>query len=81
MQLEAADWSIQATPPVHLQGFTPHDGGTSSDMWRADGRLVIVHVHVMYSQIQLLSRVCPSCNREGETMAGWDCWSLAALTS
>ena len=24
MQLEAADWSIQATPPVHLQGFTPH---------------------------------------------------------
>ena len=23
MQLEAADWSIQATPPVHLQGFTP----------------------------------------------------------
>ena len=24
MQLEAADWSIQATPPVHLQGFTPY---------------------------------------------------------
>ena len=24
MQLEAADWSIQATPPVHLQGFTPN---------------------------------------------------------
>ena len=26
MQLEAADWSIQATPPVHLQGFTPAGG-------------------------------------------------------
>ena len=26
MQLEAADWSIQATPPVHLQGFTPTNG-------------------------------------------------------
>ena len=31
MQLEAADWSIQATPPVHLQGFTP----TSVQFWAA----------------------------------------------
>ena len=31
MQLEAADWSIQATPPVHLQGFTP----TCVQYWKA----------------------------------------------
>ena len=34
MQLEAADWSIQATPPVHLQGFTP-DGGHFSVAYEA----------------------------------------------
>ena len=34
MQLEAADWSIQATPPVHLQGFTP----TCVQYWKAANR-------------------------------------------